>query len=173
MQPNCSPKTINTLAFEQNVENAGNLTIVKFAPQMVKNEITGITGHFAKKCRKPKKSRSQKSKHPQTNVNQIDTNTTKGDDEISVHYIASYQQLYDLVDDSNYDSDSDDYLAAISSDSENQLESLNAKTKLGNILESSFIDSGSVCCLITKTIANRILKTLQLQNGSPRSKTMT
>ena len=76
----------------------------------------GIIGHFARKCRKPKRSHGQTHKTPQTNVNQIDKCPEKGDDKESVNYITSYQQLYDQVHDSNYDSDSDDYVAAISSD---------------------------------------------------------
>ena len=35
----------------------------------------GITGHFARKCKKPKKD--QTTKPPQTNVNQIDTTAEK------------------------------------------------------------------------------------------------
>ena len=94
----------------------------------------GITGNYANKCRKPKKSQPQTHKPPQTNVNQIETNATRSDDEESLNYIKSYQQLYKQVYDSNFDSDSDDYVAAISSDSANQLEALNAKIKYGNIL---------------------------------------
>ena len=56
-----------------------------------------ITGHFAKKCCQPKNSQSQTPKPPQTNVNQIDANTTKSKDEESVKYKTSYQQLYDQV----------------------------------------------------------------------------
>ena len=33
----------------------------------------GIIGHFARKCRKPKRSQGQASKAPQTNVNQFET----------------------------------------------------------------------------------------------------
>ena len=51
--------------------------------------------HFAKKCRKPKKSTAQSSQPQKTNVSQIDTNTTKNDDEEFVNYITSYQELYD------------------------------------------------------------------------------
>ena len=69
----------------------------------------GIMGHFARKCRKPKKSQGQITRAPQTNVNQIDKTPEKQiDDEESVNYITSYQQLYDQVYDSNYYSDSDD-----------------------------------------------------------------
>ena len=82
----------------------------------------GITGHLAQKCRKPKNSQSQTSKPPQTNVNQVDTNTTNSDDEKSGNYITSYQHFYDQVHDSKYISHSDDYVAAISSDSPNQLD---------------------------------------------------
>ena len=128
---------------------------------MVKSNNCGITGQFPKKCHKPKKSQPQRPKPPQTNVNQIDTNTTKCDDEKSVNYTTIYQQLYVQVYNSNYDTDSDDYVAAISSDYENQLEPLNAKIKYGNVLNlaSSMIDSSSVCSLITKTIAYKNLKT--------------
>ena len=45
----------------------------------------GILGQFAKKCRKRKKSHVQTSKPQHTNVNQIDTTTTKSDDEESVN----------------------------------------------------------------------------------------
>ena len=89
----------------------------------------GITEHFAKKCRRPKKSQSQTPK-PLKNVNQIDTNTNKSDDEESVNYITSYQQLSEQVYYSNYNSDSDDYVAAISSDSAIQLEPLIKKINL-------------------------------------------
>ena len=65
----------------------------------------GIIGHFTRKCRKPKKSQGQTQKTQQTNVNQIDQSPEKSDDEESVNYITSYQQLYEQVYDSNYDSD--------------------------------------------------------------------
>ena len=77
----------------------------------------GVTGHFANKCREHKKSLSQMPKRSQTTVNQIDTNNTKSADEESGNYITSYQQLCDQLYDSNCDNDSDDYVAAISSDS--------------------------------------------------------
>ena len=63
---------------------------------------------FSQNCRKPKKSQSQASQSQQTNVNQIDAPITKSDDEESVNYITSYQQLYDQVYDFNYDRESDD-----------------------------------------------------------------
>ena len=82
---------------------------------------------FDKKCRKPKKSQPQALQHQQSNVNQIDTTTAKSDDEESVNYINSYQQLYDQLYDENYDADSDDYIAAISSDAANQFNQLTQK----------------------------------------------
>ena len=48
------------------------------------------------KCRKPKRSQGQTPKPPQTNVNPID-NTAEKNDEESVNYITSYQQLYEQV----------------------------------------------------------------------------
>ena len=67
-----------------------------------------MIGHFARKCRKLKKSQGQTQKAQQTNVNQIDQSPEKSYEEESVNYISSYQQLYEQVYDSNYDSDSDD-----------------------------------------------------------------
>ena len=119
----------------------------------------GIIGHFARKCRKPKKSQGQTQKAQQTNVNQIDQSTEKSDNEVSVNYISSYQQLYAQVYDSNYDSDSDDYVAAILSDSAHQLEPLNVEVKLGEVKAHAMIDSGSAVSLITKTLANQIIRT--------------
>ena len=119
----------------------------------------GITGHFARKCRKPKKSPGQTQKAQQPNVNQIDQSLEKSDDEESVNYITSYQQLYEQVYDSNYDSDSDDYVAVISSDSVHQLEPLNVEVQLGKIRALAMIDSGSAVSIITETLADKILQT--------------
>ena len=119
----------------------------------------GIIGHFARKCRKPKRYQGQTPKRPQTNVEQIDKTAEKSEDEESVIYITSYQQLYEQVYDSNYDSDSDNYVAAISCYSANQLEPLNSKIQFGEVQANAIIDSGSVVSLITKTLANRILRT--------------
>ena len=119
----------------------------------------GITRHFARRCRKPKKLQGQSSKSPQTKVNQIAKTAAKGDDEEFVNYNASYQQLFDQVYDSNYDSDSLDYVAEISCDSANQLEPLNAKIQFRKVQAYAMIDSGGVTILITKMLANRILRT--------------
>ena len=119
----------------------------------------GIIGHFVRKCRKPKKTQGQTQKTQQTNVNQIDQSPEKSDDEESVNYISSYQQLYEQVYDWNYDSDSDDYVAAIAPDSAHQLEPLNVEVQLGEVKAHEMIDSGSAVSLITKTLANQILRT--------------
>ena len=118
----------------------------------------GIVGHFARKCRKPKKSQNPIQKTQKTNVNQIDESREKSDDEESVIYITSYQQLYEQVYDSNYDSDSDDYVAAISSDSVHQLEPLKVEIQLGEIKTSAMIDSGSAVSIITRSLANKITR---------------
>ena len=118
-----------------------------------------ITGHFARKCRKPKKSPGQTQKPQQPNVNQIDQSPEKIDDEESVNYITSYQQLYEQVYDSNYDSDSDDYVAVILSDSVHQLEPLNVEVQLGKVGALGMIDSGSAVSIITETLAVKILQT--------------
>ena len=76
--------------------------------------------------RKPKNTHPQVSQPKQTNVNQFESMPDKGDDEESVNYITSYRELYKVVYDSNYDSDSENYVAAISSETANNIE-LNAK----------------------------------------------
>ena len=121
----------------------------------------GIIGHFARKCRKPKRTQGQACKVPQTNVNQIDKTPEKSDDEESLNYITIYQQLYDQVYNSNYDSYSDNYVAAISCESANQLEPLNAKVQFGEVEATAMIDSKSAASLITNTLANQILRTTQ------------
>ena len=120
-----------------------------------------MIGHFARKCRKPKRSQGQTHKAPLTSVNQIDKSPEKSDDEESVNYVTSYQLLYDQEYDSNYDSDSGDYVAAISYDSANQLEPLNVKLQSGEVKANAMIDSGSAVSLITKTLANQIIPTTQ------------
>ena len=114
-----------------------------------------------RKCRKPKRSQGQASKAPQTNVNQIDKIPEKSDDEESVDYITSYQQLHDQFYDSKYDSDSDNNVAAISCESLNQLEPLKAKVQFREVNANAMVDSGSAVSLITKTLANQILWTAQ------------
>ena len=61
--------------------------------------------------------------------------------------------------DSNYDSDSDDYVAAISSDSVHQLEPLNVEVQLGKVKALAMIDSRSAVSIITETLADKILHT--------------
>ena len=67
--------------------------------------------------------------------------------------------MYEQVNDSNYGSESDNYFAAISSDAANQLEPLVAKVQFGKTTANSMVDSGSDCSILTKTLANNILKT--------------
>ena len=103
------------------------------------------------------------SQPQQTNVNQVDTTTTKRDDKESVNYLTSYQQIYVQSYDSNYDSNSDDYVAAISSDIAIQLERFNAKIQHGKIIANSMIDSGSGCSITTKPLAINVLKSTPSQ----------
>ena len=61
--------------------------------------------------------------------------------------------------DSNYDSDSGDYVAVISSDSVHQLEPLNVEVQLGEIRALTMINSGSAVSIITETLADQIIRT--------------
>ena len=103
------------------------------------------------------RKQSQTSQPQQTNVNKIDTTATQSHDEESEVFKISYQQLCDQLYNSNYDSNSDDYVAAISSNAAHQLEPLNAKIQYRNIIANWMIDSGSVCSIVTKTLAIKIL----------------
>ena len=60
---------------------------------------------------------------------------------------------------SNYDSVSDDYVAAILSDSVHQLEPLNVEVQLGEVKALAMIDSGSAVSIITETLADQIIRT--------------
>ena len=52
-------------------------------------------------------------------------------------------------------------MAAISYDSANQLEPLNVKLQFGDVKANAMIDSGIAVSLITKTLANQIIRTTQ------------
>ena len=88
----------------------------------------GILNQFAKKCRKPKNSQPQTSPTQQTNVNHIESTPNTINDEEPVNYITSDRDLYEEIYGSNYDSDSDNYVAAISKKNVIELKPLNAKT---------------------------------------------
>ena len=154
------PRISNTQALEMNCGLRWSHKHKQICPANGKKcNNCGIIGHFARKYRKPKKSQGQTQRAQQTNVNQIDQSPEKSDDEESVNYITSYQQLYEQVYDSNYESDSDDSVAVILSDSVHQLEPLNVEVKLGEIRSLAMIDSGSAVSIITKTLADQILRT--------------
>ena len=109
--------------------------------------------------RNPKKSQCQKSQPKISDVKQIDSTPFISDHEDSVNFITKYKELYEHVYDSNYDIDSDNCVAAIWSETANILELLNAILLFGNFLSISTIDSGSVCSIITKSLASNVLKT--------------
>ena len=67
--------------------------------------------------------------------------------------------MYEQVNVSNYGSDSDNYFAAIPSDAANQLEPLVAEVQLGKISLNSMVNSLSDCSILTRILANNILKT--------------
>ena len=129
-------------------------------PRKSKNcDNCGISNNLAKICKKPIRIKTQTLSPQQTDFNQFESTPDKSDDGESVNYVTSYRVLYDQVYNSNYDSDTDNYVAAISSETANQLENLNAKIQFGNIHLISMIDSSSVCSIITKGLARNIPKT--------------
>ena len=133
-----------------------------------------FTGHFGMKYRKRRKSQAQTSKFPRTNINQIDPTAKKIDDEESVNYVTSYQQLYDQVYDTNNASDSNNYVAAISCDSVDYVEPHQSENQIWKSPANAMIGSGSVVSLIAKTLANTILRTTPSAKWiTPKCKTKT
>ena len=66
-----------------NFDSVGAITMIP-ANEKKRNNCK-IMGHFSKTVANPEKSQAQSSKPQQTNFNQIDTTTTKSDDEQSVN----------------------------------------------------------------------------------------
>ena len=139
-------------------DNRGKTNIDKSALQKAKIETTfQISNHSAKMCRKTKSTQSKTSPPQLTNINQIESTPDKTDTKESINYITIYRELYEQVYNSNYNSDSDNYDAAIPSETTNNLEPLNDKIQFGNNLSISMVASGSVCTIITKSLAKNIL----------------
>ena len=123
----------------------------------------GIANHFAKVCRKPK----QASK-PGSRVNYVDDSiseaatvgTTTSVTE-QVNNISKFLQQKSIYD-ANYDSDYDDYddncVAAISYKTDTrEVEPVNLDIRVGNTSTKALVDSGSVCTIDNKSLADKVV----------------
>ena len=105
----------------------------------------GIENHFAKVCRKPKDSNSCPKLKPRVN------NVEKDDQVDEVNQISAD---FDPDLESNYSSDEDNCVARISStDFRTSVETIN----LGKTATNVLVDSGSVCTIISESLASSII----------------
>ena len=122
-----------------------------------------IVNHFAKVCRKPKHTYK-----PKPRVNNVDdsvseaatvvTSATAAKQVNNINRLLKQQNIYDA----NYDSDHDDYkdncVATISVKSDTrEVEPLNLEICVGNTKTKALVDSGSVCTIINKSLANTVV----------------
>ena len=123
----------------------------------------GIANHFAKVCRK-----SKQPIKPKPRVNYVDdsiseaatvgTSTTAVDQVNNISRLMQHQSIYDA----NYDSDYDDYddncVAAISIKTDiREVEPVNLDICVGNTKTKALVDSGSVCSIVNKSLADAVV----------------
>ena len=103
--------------------------------------------HFAKVCRKQMNTKPQKSK--KRRVNTVDQQPHPED---SVNFLRA-TKLYK----SDYSSGEDNTVALIENDIA-KIEPLNILIKIGNILTTLLVDSGSSCSILNRSLAIQVVK---------------
>ena len=123
----------------------------------------GIVNHFAKVCRKPKLLYN-----PKPRVNNVDdsvseaatvgTSTTAAEQVNNIDRLLKQQTTYDANYDSDYDDYSDNCVATISVKSDTgEVEPENLDICVGNTTIKALVDSGSVCTINNKSLANAVV----------------
>ena len=123
----------------------------------------GIANHFAKVCRK-----SKLQYKPKPRVNNVDhsvsESATVGMSATALEQVNNKDRLLQnhSIYDANYDSDYDDYndncVATIANKSETrELEPVNLDICVGNTGTKALVDSGSMCTIINKSLANTVV----------------
>ena len=108
---------------------------------------SGLQNHFSRVCRKPK---SSSNKPTRSNVNSVeDTSTDR-----TVNAIQNMD--YNPQCESDYDSSDDNMVVSIASNSV-KIEPQNTTLQIGNTQVGLLIDSGSVCSILTKSLAAEIV----------------
>ena len=109
----------------------------------------GIENHFPEVCRKLKDPSSYPKHIPRVN-NVENEDQTDNVNQISKDFNPDLE--------SNYSSDEDNCVASVSStDSTTSIEAINLPVVFGNTPTNVLVDSGSVCTIINKTLANSII----------------
>ena len=120
----------------------------------------GIANHFAKVCRKTKEPIKPKPrvKYVDDSVSEaatVETSTTAADQVNNINRLLQQQSIYDV----NCDSDYNDYynkcVAAISiQNNAREVEPVNLDICVGNTKTKALVDSGSVCTIVNKSLAD-------------------
>ena len=126
-----------------------------------------IAIHFAKVCRKTKlqlkpKQRVNNADDTSSEEATVCTSATAGELANQIETMFQKRSIYDA----NYDSDYDkfyDNCVAIISDSGNisEVEPVNVHIRIRNTETKALVDSGSVCAIINKSLANAVVSNCQ------------
>ena len=108
---------------------------------------SGLQNHFSRVCRKPK---SSSNKPTRSNVNSVEDTST----DQTVNAIQNMN--YNPQCESDYDSSDDNMVASIASNSI-QIEPKNTTLQIGKTQVGLLIDSGSVCSILTESLAAEIV----------------
>ena len=126
-------------------------------------ENCGIANHFAKVFRKPKQQYK-----PKPRVNNVDdsfyeaavvgTSATAAEHVNYIDKLLQQQSTYDANYDSDYDDYNDNCVATISIKSDTrEVEPVSFDICVGNTKTKALVDSGSVCTIINKCLANTVV----------------
>ena len=126
-------------------------------------EKCGIANHFAKVCRK-----SKQSSKPKPRVNYVDdsvseaatvgTSTTAAEQVNNIRKLLQQKSIYDANYDSDYDDYNDNCVAAISIKTDTrEVEPVNLVICVGNTCTKALVDSGSVCTIVNKSLADTVV----------------
>ena len=118
----------------------------------------GFVNHFAKVCRKPKLPYKPKPRVNNVDVSEaatVGTSTKAAEQVNNIDRLLKQQSIYDTNYDSEYDVYNDNCVATISVKSDNrEVEPVNLDICVGNTTTKALVDSGSVCTIINKSLAN-------------------
>ena len=123
----------------------------------------GVANHFTKVCRK-----SKEPIKPKARVNYVDdsiseaasvgTSATAADQINNVNKLLQQQSIYDAHYDSDYDDFDDNCVAAISiQNNVREVEPVNLKICVENTKTEALLDSGSVCTIVNKSLADTVV----------------